>query len=64
MVNTAAKTAPETSGTASTAKPGLGSAILARPTGVSGESSTATGTTTHAAATPMIAARTIPSASN
>jgi hypothetical protein len=31
---------------------------------VSGESSTATGTTTHAEAVPMIAARAIPSESN
>ena len=64
MVKTATRTAPRTSGKASTANPGSGSAILARPTGVSGESRTATGTTTHAAAVPMIAARTIPSENN
>src|SRR6476620_4361504 len=45
---------------ASTAKPGSGSAILARPTGVRGESSTATGATRQAAATPMTPARITP----
>jgi hypothetical protein len=61
MVSKATRAAPRPSGTASTANPGSGSAILARPTGVSGESKTAKGTTTHAAAVPMIAARAIPS---
>ena len=64
MVKTATRTAPRTSGKASTANPGSGSAIPARPTGVSGESKTAKGTTTHAAAVPMTAARPIPSESN
>jgi hypothetical protein len=64
MVRTAAKAVPRTSGKPSTANPGSGSAILAKPTGVSGESSTADGMTTHAEASPMIAARSMPSENN
>jgi hypothetical protein len=61
MVKKATRTTPAASGKPSAANPGSGSAILARPTGVSGESRTATGTATNAAAEPMIAARAIPS---
>jgi hypothetical protein len=64
IVRRATKTAPRTSGKASTANPGSGSAILAKPTGASGESRTATGTTTQAAATPMAPARKMPSETN
>src|SRR5262245_41624426 len=64
IVRTSTEIAPRMRGAPSTAKPGSGSAILARPTGVRGESSTATGATRQAAATPMTPARITPSQAN
>src|SRR5262245_17682888 len=61
MVRNRTEIAPAKRAAASTANPGSGSAKLARPTGVRGESSTAVGTSTQAAATPMTPARSIPS---
>jgi hypothetical protein len=54
-------TAPRMSEKASTANPGSGSAILASPMGVNGESRMAVGTVRNPATTPMIVARSVPS---